>query len=75
MQADTSTEASDRQAAIQRQLGGPKRLLLAFEMSLAVRELAFARLRSQNPDYSQAEIVKAYLRELLVREGLTADLP
>ena len=49
---DTTSAAAAAQAHAQRQLGGPGRLRLAFEMSVLARELTLAGLRRSHPDWS-----------------------
>lgn len=60
--SDTSEAAGQIQENIQRRLGGPARLLLAYQMSLDVRGLALSRLRSQYPDRSDRELSVDLLR-------------
>lgn len=59
---DTSSKAEALQAGIQRRLSGSERLSLAFEMSLATREMSLARLRRQHPEWSDAELRRELLR-------------
>jgi hypothetical protein len=68
---DTSPEALALQTDIHRKLGGAGRLLLAFEMSLLVRELAIARLRREHPTWSDPD----FKRELLRYAFSPAPLP
>ena len=49
---DTTIEADALQRQIWRRLGGPSRLRLALDMSVAARTLTLARLRRRHPDYS-----------------------
>ena len=60
--SDTSLEAARIQAAIQRRLTGEQRLCLAFEMSMLTRELCFARLRQEHPDWTDDERRREVLR-------------
>ena len=59
---DTSAEAIAIQARIHRSLSGAERLDLAFEMSLAARELSLARLQEAHPEWSDAELRRELLR-------------
>lgn len=59
---DTTRAAAAAQAQAQRQLGGPGRLRLAFEMSVVARELALARLRREHPDWSRSQLSRELLR-------------
>ena len=59
---DTTIEADALQRRIWRRLGGPSRLRLALDMSVAARALALARLRDRHPDYSDLDLKKALLR-------------
>lgn len=71
---DTSAEADALQREIQRRLGGPSRLRLALDMSVAARALALARLRQQHPDYSELELKKALLRLMFAADNLPPPL-
>ena len=71
---DTSAEADALQRAIQQRLGGPLRLRLALDMSIAARALALARLRQQHPDYSELELKKALLRLMFAADNLPPPL-
>ena len=68
---DTSTVAQKIQLDIHRSMSGEQRLLLAYEMSMSVRDLNRARLRREQPEWSEAEIA----RELLRLAFLPAPLP
>lgn len=52
------------QAEIFRRMGGSRRLEVSLEMSEALREMTFARLKRAHPGFSRAEIVQAYIREV-----------
>ena len=62
---DTTPEAAEVQAAIHRQLGGVGRLMIALEMSRLAQELAKARIRCLHPDYTEQEVIRARVAELL----------
>lgn len=66
--ADTSPEAEDRQFEIQGRLGGAGRFELAYKMSNLMRNVSLSRIRSEHPDYSQEEVVRAYVRDVLLLE-------
>ena len=68
---DTTSAAAAVQAHAQRQLGGPGRLRLAFELSVLARELTLAGLRRAHPDWSPGQL----RRELLRLCFLPDDLP
>lgn len=72
--ADTSPEAEALQREIQRRLGGPARLQLALEMSVAARTMTLARLRLRYPQYSERELKVALLRETLPADSLPPPL-
>ncbi|HEV2149241.1 MAG TPA: hypothetical protein VGR37_17700 [Longimicrobiaceae bacterium] len=59
---DTNPEAAEIQASIYRRMTGAERLKLAIEMSLTARSLTLARLRTQHPDWSEAELKRELLR-------------
>jgi hypothetical protein len=68
---DTTSAAVSAQVQAQRQLGGPARLRLAFEMSVLARELTLAGLRRSHPVWSPGQL----RRELLRLCFLPDDLP
>lgn len=71
---DTSAEAEALQREIQRRLGGPSRLRLALDMSVAARALTLARLRRRHPDYSELDLKKALLRQAFAADNLPPPL-
>jgi len=71
---DTTREADARQREVVRRLGGPSRLLLALDMSLAARAFTLARLRRRHPEYSERELNKALLRLAFAANDLPPPL-
>ncbi len=71
---DTSASAEAVQREIHRRLGGPARLRLALDMSVAARTMTLARLRLRYPQYSEPELKKALLRESFAPHSLPAPL-
>lgn len=69
--SDTSSEARIRQLQSLRDMSGEDRVLLAYEMSLFVRELMQEGIRHDHPDWPEAQIT----RELLRRAFFPAPLP
>lgn len=67
---DTTPEALAVQAAVLRRMTGPQRLMIALEMSLAMRELAAARLRLEHPGWSDSEIQRELLRYAFAGQDL-----
>ena len=61
---DTSSEAARVQALVHRRMGGPRKLLMACQMSDAVRALASARIRSRNPELNEREVRDELIWEL-----------
>jgi hypothetical protein len=61
---DTSPEAARIQAEIHRRLGGPRKILIACQMSDAIREIARARIRTQHPDFDEARVQDELVWEL-----------
>jgi hypothetical protein len=59
---DTSPAAQAVQIEIYRLMSGEQRLLLAFEMSMFARELIRARLLSECPEWTEAQIARELLR-------------
>lgn len=63
---DTSPDIRAKQAEIHRRMGGVRRMELAMDMSLAVREFTLTRLRREYPEKSAPEIMKAFIDEVLL---------
>lgn len=63
--------AEELQRQIHRRLGGPARLRLALDMSVAARAMTLARIRMQHPHFTEAQLMRALLREAFH----PADLP
>lgn len=61
---DTSSDAVRVQALVHRRMGGPRKLLMACQMSDAVRAMASARIRSRYPELSEREIRDELIWEL-----------
>jgi hypothetical protein len=59
---DTTAEALAVQVDVLRRMTGPQRFMVAVEMSMAMRELAAARLHAEHPDWSDLEIQRQLLR-------------
>ena len=71
---DTTIEADALQREICRRLGGPSRLRLALDMSVAARAFTMARLRRQHPNYSDLDLKKALLRLSFPTDALPPPL-
>ena len=59
---DTTPAAQSLQQQIQRAMTGEQRVLLAWEMSLFVRQLQEAGVRQEHPQWSDAEVARELLR-------------
>jgi hypothetical protein len=57
---DTSERAAEIQIEVLRRKTGAERLRLALDLSNFARRLAFARIRTKHPDYSQREVVREF---------------
>lgn len=68
---DTSPEAAAVQLEILRKMTGEQRMMLAYEMSMFVRELMREGIQRDHPDWTEAQIA----RELLRRAFFPAPLP
>jgi hypothetical protein len=68
---DTSAQAAEVQASVYRKMTGSQKVQLAYEISMTAREFAASRIRSEHPDWSEANIG----RELLRIAFLPAPLP
>jgi len=56
-------------------MSGEQRLLLALDMSLFARELARARIRLENPTWTEGEIARELMRLAFLPGSLPAGLP
>ena len=61
---DTTPEAAAIQVKVLQGLSGSKRLAMALDMSLFVRELALSQLRRQHPEWSERKLRLELLRYL-----------
>jgi Rv0078B-related antitoxin len=59
--SDTSAEAAQVQARIQRRLSGVERLRIAIDMSDLARRLLRARLQQDHPEWDDARLLHAML--------------
>lgn len=73
--SDTSPAIRKMQLEIERAMTGEQRLLRAFEMSELARELAKARIRSEHPDWNEAQIMCEFLRLVFLPAPLPKGLP
>lgn len=73
--ADTSAEAWEAQAAMLRQLGGERRLAIAFRLTRLAREASRAGIRSRHPEYGEAEVRRAFFRMLHGDDATRAAFP
>ncbi len=72
---DTSPEARARQDEILRAMTGEQRMELAYEMSMFVREIMKEGIRSDHPDWTEAQIKRELLRRAFFPKPLPAGLP
>lgn len=72
---DTSLAAQAVQLDIQRAMSGEQRILLAFEMSLFVRELAREGIRREHPEWPEARVARELLRLAFFPEPLPSWIP
>ncbi|MCX6376337.1 MAG: hypothetical protein NTU88_09960 [Armatimonadetes bacterium] len=68
---DTTPEALAAQTEVYRKMTPVQRLEIAFDMSLAARELSLARLRMEHPDWTEKQLQ----REILRYAFLPGELP
>lgn len=61
---DTKPEIAAMQARILDAMSGEQRVLMAFEASHHVHELAKQRIRDEHPDWPEEAITKQFLRSL-----------
>jgi hypothetical protein len=69
--SDTDPDARARQLEIVRAMSGEERVLLAYEMSVFVRDLMREGIRRDYPQWTEEQIA----RELLRRAFFPAPLP
>jgi hypothetical protein len=60
--SDTSPAAQAVQLELHRAMSGEQKLRLAYEMSMAGRELNRARLRQEQPDWTEEQIAHELIR-------------
>ena len=72
---DTTDEAAEVQASVFRAMSPVERLQRAFDMSVAIIEVAEAGLRSRHPDYSDEQAHLAMLRLRLGDDLFCQALP
>ena len=73
--SDTSPQAAALQTKIYQKLTGEQRLTLAWDMSLAARELCLTRLRQQHPDWQEVDFKRELLRYALLPAPLPREIP
>ena len=67
---DTSPEAQRMHFQLMRQLPGWKRLMLAFELTHALRQLVLADIRHRFAEASDEEIRRRFIARVLPREDV-----
>jgi hypothetical protein len=72
---DTSPAAQALQLENYRSMTGEQRLLLAYEMSMSARALNRARLQSEHPQWTEADIARELLRLAFFPQPLPAGFP
>jgi hypothetical protein len=70
--SDTTPEAQAVQDEIHRNMTGEQHVLLAFEMSMFVRDPAGAGIRQQHPDWPEDRVTRELLRMAFFPEPLPA---
>ncbi len=71
---DTTPEAQAVQLKIHRSMSGEQKIFLAYEMSMAGRELNKLRLRQEHPEWTEAQIARELLRLAFFPKPLPAGL-
>ena len=61
---DTKPEIAAMQARIFDAMSGEQRVLMAFQASHHIHELAKQRIREEQPDWPEDKVVKEFLRSL-----------
>jgi hypothetical protein len=57
------------QDQIYREMGPERRFELAWELSLFAREFALSGIRNRHPEYSETEIMDAYVHDILLADS------
>ena len=66
---DTTSEIAAMQARILDSMSGEQRVLMAFEASHYIHELAKQRIRDDHPDWPEDKVMRAFLRSLFPPGG------
>jgi hypothetical protein len=72
--SDTSPAAKKLQMEIELAMTGEERIVQALEASLLVREFAKSKIRSDHPDWTEAQIAREVLRFAFLPSKLPAGL-
>lgn len=72
--SDTTPAARKRRLEMERGMTGEQRILWALEASLLVREFAKSRIRSDHPDWSEAQVARELLRLAFFPDPLPSGL-
>jgi len=75
MPFDTDPAAHRVQGQIYARLGGSERVAIAFRLSDSVRRLATAGIRQRHPDYTDAQVERAFARLRLGDDLMRAIWP
>lgn len=73
--SDTSHDAEQVQLEILRRMSEGQRLRIALEMSQAARDMVLARIRAENPGWTDWEVKRELLRMTCAPHSLPAGLP
>ena len=73
--SDTTPEARAKQEEILRAMTGEQRMMLAYEMSMFVREIMREGIRRDHPDWTEAQIRRELLRRAFFPKPLPPGLP
>ena len=72
--SDTSPHIRKMQLEIERRMTGEERLVRALEISMLARELAKAGIRSDHPDWDEAQVEREVLRLTFLPDPLPSGL-
>jgi len=72
---DTSPEAEALQFEIWGKMSGEQRMMLAYEMSMFLREVAAVRIRQDHPEWTEKQVGLELLRRAFLPASLPPDLP
>ncbi|HEX6984231.1 MAG TPA: hypothetical protein VF170_02590 [Planctomycetaceae bacterium] len=72
--SDTRPDAEAVQVAVYTRLSGEQRIALAYDLSMTARRFALSGIRHAHPDWTDAEVLREYLRRQFPADQIPAPL-